>query len=276
MIGKEKQEAASNIGDNYEAALLNYFDKEAAAVPPSPEKKKQSDELDALMSDLLKQVMTESDQPKPDLEATKAESLHLAVGTQKPKADILKPEMESSAVLGPPREEAAPAEASSIAPASKPAAAIFAAPAARKSKIPFIAIACFCALAAVGIPIYIFTGSASHASKPVESQHADAASSPIAASKAAPDGRVSAVAITKVLPKYPNLGVKGGVSGSVVLELSIDSNGTVVNAAPVSGNPLFYNEAINAANQWRFRPASVAGANVPSRSRVTLYFRPGN
>jgi TonB family protein len=120
----------------------------------------------------------------------------------------------------------------------------------------------------------MFTGSSNHASKPAESQNIDATSSPTANAKTGPAGRVSAVPIVKVLPKYPDLGARNGITGSVVLELSIESDGTVVNAIPVSGNPLFYNEAINTANRWKFSPASVNGKNVPSRSRITLYFRP--
>jgi TonB family protein len=276
MIGKEKKEAESNIHEDYAATLLSLMDNEAAAVKQSQEKIEPSGEVDVLMSDLLKQVITESNQLNPAPKPTKAEGPHVPIGTQKPKADILKPAKENLAVFRPPGEKSASAKAPSTPPISKPAATVLVAPAKRKNKVLYIAIACFCALAAIGIPVYIFTGSASHVSKPGESPHADGASSPTANSNAAQNNLTPAVPIVKIVPKYPDLGARKGVAGSVILELSIESDGTVVNASPVSGPPVLYNAAIDTANQWRFKPASLAGKNVPSRSRITLYFRPGN
>ena len=81
-----------------------------------------------------------------------------------------------------------------------------------------------------------------------------------------------AVAISQVSPKYPEFALRTRTSASVVLELDIDKQGKVVKATPVSGPEMFHKEAINAAMQWRYRPASVGGTNVSSQVKVTFNF----
>jgi periplasmic protein TonB len=273
MIAKEKQEPELNVHDDYAAKLLQYMNKEAGATQPSQEKKAQPDEVDALLSDLLKQVKTESGPSPAKPEPAKTESLPSSIGAQKPKADIPKTEQAK------PATKTAPAEKSSAAPVTpasatpKAAMPVFAASVKQKSKTPFIAVACVCALAAIGIPVYIFTGSSSQTSKSAASLPA-ASAAPVAGVTSLPAGQTAAVPTVKVVPKYPKIGVRGGISGSVVLELSIDGDGMVVQSKPVSGNPLFFNAAIETANQWRFKPATANGKNVASRTRITLYFRP--
>ena len=291
MMGKEKQEAESNIHDDYAAKLQKFMNKGADAAQPSQEKKTQQDEVDELVLDLLKQVMTESGESHPKPEPAKAESLHLSVGTQKPKADVPKPAPEQSAVKESHTEKPSTAKASPAPVASKPATPVSAFDLAlkpvleaaanckpafsakQKIKTSFITIACVCALAAIAIPVYRFTGSSSQASKSATSLPA-ATAAPAAGFKSLPAYQTAAVPIVKVVAKYPNLGVRSSISGSVVLALSIESDGMVVQSTPISGNPLFYNAAIETANQWRFKPATANGKSVASRARITLYFRP--
>jgi TonB family protein len=83
---------------------------------------------------------------------------------------------------------------------------------------------------------------------------------------------VTAVPISQVSPAYPTLALRTRESATIVLELQIDEKGNVVKATPVSGPAVFHNEAVKAAMQWRYRPASINGANVPSQSRVTMVF----
>jgi hypothetical protein len=64
MTSNEGQPAGPENQEQYEATVLDFLDKEMAAVQPSKKKDEQLDELDALVSDLLKQVITEADQPK--------------------------------------------------------------------------------------------------------------------------------------------------------------------------------------------------------------------
>jgi len=65
MTGKEGQTAKSGSQDNYEATVLDFLEKEMSAVQPSHKPKEYSEELDELVSDLLKQVIHEADQKKP-------------------------------------------------------------------------------------------------------------------------------------------------------------------------------------------------------------------
>lgn len=62
MTSHEGQPAGTDTQDSYEATVLDFLDKEMATVQESQIKNQQSDELDALVTDLLKQVITEADQ----------------------------------------------------------------------------------------------------------------------------------------------------------------------------------------------------------------------
>jgi TonB family protein len=84
------------------------------------------------------------------------------------------------------------------------------------------------------------------------------------------------VPIAQVSPRYPEIAIKERESSEVVLELDISSEGHVVKATPVSGSKLFHKEAVSTVMKWRYRPASLNGANVASKSRVTLKFNLGN
>lgn len=80
------------------------------------------------------------------------------------------------------------------------------------------------------------------------------------------------ILISQVSTVYPELAIRSRTSGSVVLELQIDREGKVVEATPVSGPSVFYSEAVKAAMQYRYRPATLDGKNVSSKSRVTMVF----
>lgn len=50
--------------DDYEATILDFLEKEMATDQPTEKKDPQSEELDALVSDLLKKVITEAERPQ--------------------------------------------------------------------------------------------------------------------------------------------------------------------------------------------------------------------
>ncbi len=83
---------------------------------------------------------------------------------------------------------------------------------------------------------------------------------------------VPAVPISQASPSFPETAVRMRTSGTVVLELQIDEKGKVVKATPVSGPSIFHYPAVNAALKWRYKPATINGANVPSQARVTMNF----
>jgi hypothetical protein len=59
MVGDEKMNAETDGADGYEAAVLDLLNSEMAVMQSSRKEIPQSDELDALVSDLLKQVLIE-------------------------------------------------------------------------------------------------------------------------------------------------------------------------------------------------------------------------
>lgn len=418
MIAKDGQPAESDSQSNYEAAVLDFLDKEMVGIQSTPTEKKQSEELDALVADLLHQVMTESDQARTGEMMVSSEDMNDLLAEFMPQQNTVSlPESEntspdpaavqtesfSSEHEDSPRQEAveSPVPESPIAQtpeveAPTPiTAAIFASPAAQKSRMPMIAAAVVCMLVVIGIAAYYFSGSsgkdaetsqaavpaatapvradrtaqpsvrpaaklqASRIVPPVADKKSAAANSktpapvaamqktpvsqivtppakeekpaekqvaqsvppvipqaapekmtpPVVAENPAPASAVlekkpaqltpivpanvdndapapppqapapvvarnlmPAVAISQVSPKYPEFAIRTRTSASVVLELDIDKQGKVVKATPVSGSEMFHKEAINAAMQWRYRPASVGGTNVSSQVKVTFNF----
>ena len=84
---------------------------------------------------------------------------------------------------------------------------------------------------------------------------------------------IPAMPISQVSPQYPNLAVKTRTSATIVLDLVIDETGTVIDATPVSGPKMFHKEAVEAALQWKYQPASLGGVHVRSQSRITMNFK---
>ena len=95
---------------------------------------------------------------------------------------------------------------------------------------------------------------------------------PQRAIQAAPKNATSAIPISRANPQYPELAIRARTSATVVLDVSIDSQGKVIKATPLSGPAIFHNEAIRAAMKWRYKPASIDGTNVPSQSKITFNF----
>ena len=431
MIGREGQTAGQESRDRYEAVVLDFLNKEMAAVQLTQERNDPSIELDALVSDLLKQIMTESDQPQPFknaapavLEASLQEprsqdaqecdpfedsqdplseymrlqerraaengdtqpDLGLDAGQFEAMDDVLAEYMPSEPVAaesrselcsldtdlhadefadgdaippefmgaqqttGTPGVEAEPArtgeeltraentktspagrtiaqekasssgkpasnpvDKSSVLPAASSEPAVktrkvgiqadrneaanvarpsarekgahsgknisgravsfappaFAAPRSRRSIVLLITIASLCVLAALAIPAYF---SPTGGPRATDSQRIASATESTAHPKAGASGEIPAIPILQLSPNYPESAIKLRASASVVLELSIDGEGNVVKATPMSGSELFHEEAVNTVMKWRYKPATVAGKNVASKSRVTLNF----
>jgi TonB family protein len=416
MIAKDGQLAESDSQSNYEAAVLDFLDKEMGDVQSTRTEKKQSEELDALVANLLHQVMTESEQAQTGEMVVSSEDMNDLLAEFTPQQDMVSlPESEnkspdpavvqteslSSEPEDAPSQEAiespvpeSPMEQTPEIEASTPIVeALFASPAAQKSKMPMIAAAVVCMLVVIGIAAYYFSRSsgkdaekaqaavsvatapvradgtaqtsvrpaaklkASRTVSPVADKKSEAAKTPapaaalqktpvsqiapppakeekpaekqvtqsappvmpqavpekmtppVVAENPVPTSAVSekkpaqltpivpanadnnapvpppqapaqvvarslvpAVAISQVSPKYPEIALRTRTSASVVLELDIDKQGKVVKATPVNGPEMFYREAINAAMQWRYRPASLGGTNVSSQVKVTFNF----
>ncbi|MCM2335716.1 MAG: energy transducer TonB [Pseudomonas sp.] len=77
-------------------------------------------------------------------------------------------------------------------------------------------------------------------------------------------------------PRYPPTELRQGVGGTVVLVISIDGNGNVldVSVEKSSRNRNLDRAAMDAARKWRFNPEMRGGVGVPSRVRVPVDFVP--
>ena len=61
--------------------------------------------------------------------------------------------------------------------------------------------------------------------------------------------------VSKVPPVYPELARRMHVSGTVVMHLTVQPDGSVSDAKVESGHALLATAALQAARQWRFEPA---------------------
>lgn len=75
-------------------------------------------------------------------------------------------------------------------------------------------------------------------------------------------GVLNGKAISLPKPSYPPIARAAHASGTVVVQVLIDENGSVVSASAVSGHPLLINAAVNAARQARFSPTKLSGQPV--------------
>jgi TonB family protein len=79
--------------------------------------------------------------------------------------------------------------------------------------------------------------------------------------------------IKHVTPSYPPSLIEAGVRGTVVLECSIDPEGSVTDMQVVSGDPRLVKLAQDAVKKWRYTPTLLDGVPVPVIMTVTVNFR---
>ena len=72
-------------------------------------------------------------------------------------------------------------------------------------------------------------------------------------------------------PRYPGAALRAQESGSVIVEFTVETDGSVSNPRVVRADPprVFDREAIGAVRRWRFEPIP-----VPVTTRRTIGFRP--
>ena len=64
-------------------------------------------------------------------------------------------------------------------------------------------------------------------------------------------------------PEYPILAKHARISGAVVIDAVIDTQGNVVDMHPVSGSPLLLIAAMATLRQWKYEPTLVGGPRQP-------------
>ena len=111
------------------------------------------------------------------------------------------------------------------------------------------------------------TGTGSITTAPAKVQIADEPPPPEAPKPTPPrapisGGVLNGKAISLPKPAYPPIARAAHASGTVVVQVTIDENGAVISASPISGHPLLTQAAVNAARQARFSPTKLSGQPV--------------
>jgi periplasmic protein TonB len=85
-------------------------------------------------------------------------------------------------------------------------------------------------------------------------------------------GVMAALLVHRVQPEYPRIAVVMHLSGTVELQARIGTDGTVRELEVVSGNPILARAAIEAVQQWRYRPTQLDGQPVEVETHITVTF----
>lgn len=85
-------------------------------------------------------------------------------------------------------------------------------------------------------------------------------------------GVLNGKAISLPKPAYPPIARQAHASGTVVVQVTIDENGSVISARAVSGHPLLQAVAVSAARNARFSPTKLSGQPVKVTGVITYNF----
>lgn len=88
-------------------------------------------------------------------------------------------------------------------------------------------------------------------------------------------GVAEANILRKVEPRYPELAREKRRQGDVILKITIDFTGRVINLSPISGDPLLTQAAMDAVGQWSYKPYTLNGQPVQVETTVKISFRMG-
>ena len=76
-------------------------------------------------------------------------------------------------------------------------------------------------------------------------------------------------------PVYPASAKTAGTTGTVVLNVVIDTTGAVITDTVASGSDPFASAAVAAVNNWTYKPYLVNGTAVQVQTTVTVTFSLG-
>ncbi len=102
-----------------------------------------------------------------------------------------------------------------------------------------------------------------------------AASTPSSSTESKPKsgGQIqNAVLIYRKDAEYPKIAKQTGAKGTVTLNATIGTDGTIKKVKVVSGHPMLTNAAIDAVKQWRYRPTLLNGQPVETETQVLINF----
>lgn len=292
MNRNERQTGGFEDKEKYESAVLEFLDREMASVQPA--QKPQSDELDALVSDLLKQVITESDQPKKAKHILIDEEDELFAGMVPDAAKAPQPAPSQPSKAEVPVEKAgkqppSPAKEHHVeaAAADKQAKAApqvtfgTATTVQPKKRTPMMILAFGGILAAAGAGIYFFAGS-SKSSVPTEVSPPAAVAEPAAAAvepQPAPELRPAATEPVESKPELPGpVQTKSQkqpiTTEPAAIQLPPPPSADQVRAAAGRSNPLYNPQSTAGASQVLQQIAQSSTPQLPERPAPPAPRRP--
>jgi protein TonB len=89
--------------------------------------------------------------------------------------------------------------------------------------------------------------------------------------RVSPGVQASAI-ISQRRPTYPPLARAARLQGKVVFAVNIGPDGAPLTITPISGEPLLVDAALEAVQQWRWRPTLLNGQAVPTITDVEVNF----
>jgi periplasmic protein TonB len=79
--------------------------------------------------------------------------------------------------------------------------------------------------------------------------------------------------LRRVEPQYPEVARRQNVQGPVTLSAVVGEDGEVRSVTVLSGDPALRKAALDAVQQWRFKPFRVNGRATEFATRITVNFR---
>ena len=77
----------------------------------------------------------------------------------------------------------------------------------------------------------------------------------------------------KVQPIYPRQAIALRLEGSVHLQATVTENGVVRDLKVTSGHPMLARAAMQAVNQWRYRPFLLNGKPIQQQVNISIDFK---
>jgi protein TonB len=79
--------------------------------------------------------------------------------------------------------------------------------------------------------------------------------------------------VNRVEPVYPHIAAISGIQGAVKLHAIIARDGRIQSLNVISGHPLLAHAALEAVEQWRYRPYVLNGETVEVETFITVNFK---
>ena len=79
--------------------------------------------------------------------------------------------------------------------------------------------------------------------------------------------------VNRVDPIYPHIAAISGIQGQVKLHAIIGRDGRIQSLSAISGHPLLLRAALEAVEQWRYRPYYLNGEAVEVETFITVNFK---